>query len=41
MLGITKKMVQAGVVETRVPGTGKNGEPTCATVKPFEGWKPV
>lgn len=27
------------VLETRVPGTGKDGRPTCATVKPFAGWK--
>ena len=27
------------VLETRVPGTGKDGGPTCATVKPFSGWK--
>ncbi len=26
-------------LETRVPGTGKDGGPTCATVKPFPGWK--
>jgi len=26
------------VLETRVPGTGKDGTPTCATVKPFDGW---
>jgi len=39
--GITWKMVHAGVLETRVPGTGRDGGPTCATVKPFEGWKPV
>ena len=26
-------------LETRVPGTGKDGEPSCATVKPFAGWK--
>ena len=25
-------------VETRVPGTNKNGGPNCATVKPFDGW---
>jgi len=25
--------------ETRVPGTGKDGGPTCAMVKPFAGWK--
>src|SRR5262249_36473292 len=24
--------------ETRVPGTGRDGGPTCATVKPFAGW---
>jgi hypothetical protein len=27
------------VLETRVPGAGKDGGPTCATVKPFAGWK--
>lgn len=26
-------------LQTRVPGTGKDGTPNCATVKPFEGWK--
>ncbi len=26
------------VFETRVPGTGKDGGPNCATVKPFQGW---
>jgi len=26
-------------LETSVPGTGKNGMPNCATVKPFGGWK--
>ena len=26
------------VLETRVPGTGRDGGPTCATVKPFDGW---
>lgn len=25
-------------LETRIPGTGKDGTPTCATVKPFAGW---
>jgi hypothetical protein len=24
---------------TTVPGTGKDGGPNCATVKPFAGWK--
>ena len=27
------------ILETRVPGTGKDGSPSCATVKPFSGWK--
>ena len=26
------------VLETSVPGTGKDGGPNCATVKPFGGW---
>ena len=26
------------VLETRVLGTGKDGSPNCATVKPFDGW---
>jgi len=26
------------VLETRVSGTGKDGTPSCATVKPFSGW---
>ncbi|GAB3695002.1 hypothetical protein GCM10027592_16570 [Spirosoma flavus] len=24
---------------TQVPGTGKDGSPNCATVKPFGGWR--
>jgi hypothetical protein len=27
------------ILETCIPGTGKNGGPNCATVKPFDGWK--
>jgi hypothetical protein len=27
------------IIETRVPGTGKDGGPNCATVKPFAGWR--
>ena len=34
-------MSENGVLEAAVPGTGKNGEPMCATVKPFEGWRIV
>jgi len=26
------------VLETIVPGTGRDGGPNCATVKPFDGW---
>jgi hypothetical protein len=29
----------ARVLETTVPGTARDGSPTCATVKPFAGWK--
>lgn len=36
--GITET---AGVLETRVPGTGRDGGPACATVKPFAGWWPA
>jgi hypothetical protein len=25
-------------LETKVPGIGKDGTPSCGTVKPFEGW---
>lgn len=25
-------------LKTKVPGTGKDGSPACATVKPFAGW---
>jgi hypothetical protein len=43
---ITWDMIQAvddsrAVLEARVPGTGKDGGPNCATVKPFDGWKRV
>ena len=27
------------IFETTVPGSGKDGGPNCATVKPFSGWK--
>ena len=45
--GITAKMIERAsrdphsVFETHVPGTGKDGSPSCATVKPFAGWKLV
>jgi hypothetical protein len=40
--GISAEMFAAGgVLEARVPGTGRDGGPNCATVKDFEGWKSV
>lgn len=45
--GITEQLIsEAGgnsdwVFETHLPGTGKDGGPNCATVKPFAGWKLV
>ena len=43
LIGITESMINEilklpGVLETSVPGTGKDGGPNCATVKPFAGW---
>ena len=32
------KISTTPTLETSVPGTGKNGAPAYATVKPFEGW---
>lgn len=42
--GITWDMVKEAsrgnsLLETHVAGTGKDGSPSCATVKPFAGWK--
>lgn len=43
--GITSDMIDQllddsrAILETRVPGTGRDGGPNCGTVKPFEGWK--
>jgi hypothetical protein len=47
LTGISLQMVEQAargayaVFETHVPGTGKDGSPSCATVKPFAGWKLV
>ena len=47
LAGITAEMIRQVekdgklILETRVPGTGKDGGPNCATVKPFAGWKLV
>lgn len=40
--GIPAKTIRTGgVLEARVPGTGRDGGPNCATVKDFKGWKAV
>lgn len=45
--GITWSMIDrrlansASVLETRIHGTGKDGGPSCGTVKPFPGWELV
>ena len=40
--GIPAKFLDTGgVLEARVPGTGRDGGPNCTTVKEFEGWKAV
>lgn len=42
--GVTSDMIERvlldanSLLETRVAGTGKDGSPTCGTVKPFAGW---
>ena len=37
---VVKQASRAGhCLETRVPGRAKDGSPSCATVKPFSGWK--
>lgn len=41
--GITREMLgramdSGGTLEARVPGTGKDGSPTCATTHPIGGW---
>lgn len=43
LIGITSEMVDRATkdarmaIETHVPGTGRDGGPNCATVKPFDG----
>jgi len=43
LVGITKELIEqvpdGKALTTKVPGRGKDGSPSCATVKPFEGWK--
>jgi hypothetical protein len=35
----TEKKSPPLALEAHVPGTGKDGGPTCGTVKPFAGWQ--
>ena len=37
----TRMLASGGVLEIRVPGTGRDGSPSCATVKDTDGWKIV
>ena len=45
LLGITWEMIEiienhpTKLLEATIPGTGKDGGPSCATVKPIDGWK--
>ena len=42
LTGITWKDIDSlsgnSILQTSVPGTGRDGGPNCATVKPFNGW---
>jgi hypothetical protein len=43
LTGITWRVIDSltsnSMLQTSVPGTGKDGGPNCATVKPFAGWQ--
>ena len=45
LLGITWEMIDSvleapkRLLQATIPGTGKDGGPSCATVKPIDGWK--
>lgn len=40
--GIPSRFIAAGgLLESRVPGIGRDGGPNCGTPKDFDGWKPV
>jgi len=47
LLGITWEMIDTvddnpkRILQATIPGTGKDGGPSCATVKPIDGWKVV
>lgn len=41
-LTLPSALAQPGAtLVTTVPGRGKDGTPSCATVKPFAGWQPA
>lgn len=45
LMGITWEMIEKladapkSFLSASIPGTGKDGGPSCATVKPMDGWK--
>ena len=45
LAGITWEMIERAskdrkiILEARLPGTAKDGGPSCATLKPIDGWK--
>jgi hypothetical protein len=43
LAGITRELIEqlpdGKPLTAKVPGRGKDGSPSCATVKPFNGWK--
>lgn len=45
LAGITWELIQKTlanskmILEAKLPGTGKDGGPSCATIKPIDGWK--
>lgn len=47
LVGITWDMIDSVLEESKrslqatIPGTGKDGGPSCATLKPIDGWKVV
>lgn len=45
LAGITWELIQKALadpkmfLEAQLPGTGKDGGPSCATIQPIDGWK--
>ena len=38
---VIEKLKSDNFLLAKMPGTGKDGGPTCGTIKPFDGWKLV